>query len=118
MKNYLKRHNLLKSGSKSPPDVIKKLSLVGRATFCGGGVAGCRRFGPGRSRGPCPRSATTHEFVVVIIKDRKKWAKKLVIIKNEKSLRKDESPPEKLVMIINEENRRKGGGAAIQGLTA
>ena len=25
MKNYLKRHNLLKSGSKSPPDVIKKL---------------------------------------------------------------------------------------------
>jgi hypothetical protein len=25
MKNYLKRHNLLKSGSNAPPDVIKKL---------------------------------------------------------------------------------------------
>ena len=25
MKNYLKRHNLLKSGSKCPPDVIKKM---------------------------------------------------------------------------------------------
>ena len=25
MKNYLKRHNLLKSGSKAPPDVIKKI---------------------------------------------------------------------------------------------
>lgn len=25
MKNYLKRHNLIKSGSKSPPDVIKKM---------------------------------------------------------------------------------------------
>ena len=25
MKNYLKRHNLLKSGSKCPPDIIKKM---------------------------------------------------------------------------------------------
>lgn len=25
MKNYLKRHNLLKSGSKAPPDIIKKI---------------------------------------------------------------------------------------------
>tara|TARA_A100001015_G_scaffold248188_1_gene285398 strand:- start:345 stop:497 length:153 start_codon:yes stop_codon:yes gene_type:complete len=25
MKNYLKRHNLLKSGSSAPPDVIKKI---------------------------------------------------------------------------------------------
>ena len=25
MKNYLKRHNLLKSGSNAPPDIIKKL---------------------------------------------------------------------------------------------
>ena len=25
MKNYLKRHNLLKSGSNAPPDIIKKI---------------------------------------------------------------------------------------------
>jgi hypothetical protein len=32
MKSYLKRHNLLKTGSRAPPDVIKKLyeqSLLG-----------------------------------------------------------------------------------------
>ena len=35
MKNYLKRHNLLKSGSRAPPEIIKKIY---EQTILGGNI--------------------------------------------------------------------------------